>query len=289
MQTVKSFDDLLRLIRAYFNGRGNVTGLLPVGIEARGVDDWDEPEVTEGAPKFTDYLDAHRKFTSKGYRDRAAHLHMYKPQRLIGNYLTTDVDGHVTFNPKGGLRTTGLLREFMCGSGGFLKKSSRELMDYMLPVEIPTVDEFRNKLERILDATGMREDLSGLTLDQMAASGADAGRDLFTDPEGYSEITVSDDDLVNGEIGLSAYERIIRTNYHIATTLLQRNQIRFQYYSDRGDHVGMRRFMSQLASDMKLMLNGRTTEGIPKVRFPVGLPSVVCSHHLLTPFSLLGV
>ncbi len=268
MQTVKSFDELLRLIRAYFNGRGNITGLLPVGIESRGVDDWDEPNVAEGAPKFTDYLDAHRKFTSTGYRDRTVQLHMYKPQRSIGNYIATDLDGTTYFNPGPEVRNTGLLREFMCGSGGFFKKSSLELMDYMLPIEIPTIEEFRGKLERILDATGMREDLTGLTLDQLAASGAGVGGDLFTDPEGYSEITVLDEDLVDGEIGLSAYERIIRNNYHIATTLLRRNQVRFQYYSDRGDHEGMRRFMSQLGSDMKLMLNGRSTEGIPKVHIP---------------------
>lgn len=262
-RAVKSFHELVRLMRAYYGGRGRVTSMLPVGIEARGVDEWDDEAGGMEAPRFTDYLDAQRQFSNASFVKRAEVNRMYAPQATIAKYLSQTAGGKALFNPDPAIR--GLIREFACGPGGFIHTKANELMRYFLPCELPTIDEVRHKLECVLNATGMYKDFSGMTMDEMIATGSELGEDLFSDPHEYSEITVTEDDMENGEIGRSAYERIIRNNYYITTTLKHRNQFRFQHLSAQKDAVGMRRLMAQLANDMKLMYSGKDTKGIPKV------------------------
>lgn len=259
LQKVKSYHHLVRLLRVYFSGEKRIPGIMPVGVEPRGIDDWDEPEQV-AIPKFTDYIEATSQFADATYAKRADQRRMYSPQATIASYVSRNVEGKFIFNPDKALtESAGLLRYFQCGPGGFLNAEPGELATYLLPLENPSVEEVRDKLERILNATGHSRDISQHTMEDLV------GENLFDDPHNYSAIKIDDRDLVGDQVGMSAYEAIIRANYHIATTLKQRTIAQFEKISGERAAVDLRRLHSRLAKNLKIMLNGDTTDGVPKV------------------------
>ena len=259
LQSVQSYHHLVRLLRVYFSGKKRITGIQPVGVEPRGVDDWDEPDVPT-VPRLTEYLDATTQFSEQEYADVAEKRRMYSIQASISSYVGRSVDGKTTFNPHKTLtETVGLLRCFQCGPSGYLSSGAEELMSYLLPLENPSVDEVRDKLERVLNATGRSCDLSKLDMKDLV------GEDHFDDPHNYSAITIDERDLVGDHVGMSAYEAIIRANYHILTTLKERTTCLFQKLCDQDNAIDLRRLQTRLAKNIKIMLNGDSTEGVPKV------------------------
>jgi hypothetical protein len=257
LRRVTSFHDLVRILRLYNGGRGNISQILPVGVERSGVDDWDDSEGrSSGAPRFTDFIDAHRHFSSEAFTLRLECVDMYTTQRMLSSYLVDNPDGTHSFFPHDSIRRSGLLRHFRCGPGGFFERSAKELLGYMLPSYTVSVEEAREKIERVNAAIGIRSDLTGLDLEQLQSD--------YVDPHEYSAIVVSDEDLVDGDIGQSSYHRIISQNYHIISSLHSSNTPRFENAAVLG-HEELRRFMTRVVGDLKLMFTGRTNDGIPKV------------------------
>lgn len=264
LKSVKTFYELAKMVRGYFGGQGGVDNILPVGVD-EGIDVYDDITTNTGAPRFSDFFSVERHFSTALFARRMDAMRMYEPQKSLARYIQVGADGSRHFFPEPSIRESGLLRCFRCGPGGFLEQKAEELMNYMLPHFTPTIEEAREKIERVHRAIGCVKDLRGLTLDELIRDGAEAGGDCFADPHDYSEITLEDTDMDDGDISESSYRRIINGRYHITTTLHTTNTQRFDYHSRKHSVTGMRCFMARLAGDIRLMLNGRTTEGIPKV------------------------
>jgi hypothetical protein len=263
LKRVTSYTDLAKMVRAYYGGKQVVTKILPVGIDTRGVDEWDDTEVNTGTPRFTDYIDATRQFGGDQFARRLEAVKMYERQTVLSNYTHQEASGNISFYPHADIRNTGLLRFFRCGpGGGFIEKASTEIFNYMLPQFMVTVEEAREKLERVNAAIGVHEDLSTKSLEELVGS---SGDDCYADPHDYSAIHIDDGEMVEGDVGVNSFKRIINSNYHIVTTLCHNNRIRFNFLSREKNALGMRNFMARLAKDMRLMFNSHSTEGVPQV------------------------
>ena len=260
VRRVNSVHGLVKLLKAYNGGKGNITGIQPVGLE-QSVAGIGEVESDGKMPRFTDYLDARRYFLSDNFEKRRQQTKYFRPQTELKNYLN-DSD---QFYPCPDIRTTGLLRHFKCGPGGFIESDPIELMSYMLPHYLISLDEVRAKIEQVNAAIGLHDDLSSQSLDDLILAAGEENVDCFSDPHDYAEVTVDEDDLVDGDVGLSTFRRIIASNYHILTTLSHSNRLRFDFHSKNNDARSMRQFMGRLVGDIRLMMMGKTTEGVPKV------------------------
>lgn len=260
VRRVNSIHGLVKLLKAYNGGKGNITGIQPVGLEqtSAGIG---EVESDGKMPRFTDYLDARRYFLSDNFEKRRQQIKHFHPQTELKNYLN-DRD---QFFPCADIRTTGILRHFKCGPGGFIENDPIELMSYMLPHYLISLDEVRSKIEQVNAAIGLHDDLSSHTLDDLILAAGEENVDCFSDPHDYAEVTVEEEDLVDGDVGLSTFRRIIASNYHILTTLSHSNRLRFDFHSRNKDARSMRQFMGRLVGDIRLMMMGKTTEGVPKV------------------------
>lgn len=263
LRRVTTFHDLVRLVRAYYGGKGSIKSILPVGIDHQGVDEWDDETASTNTPRFTDYIDAYRQFSRDEHLERAIANDMLDSQREITSYVTKNAAGDRFFYPTERLRKSGLVRHFKCGPGGFIQKEAKELMKYTLPSFNVTLEEARKKITRTNNAVGIHRDLSDKTLEELI--GSDGGEGCYNDPHDYAPIEIEDSELVDGDIGESSFRRIIRANYHITTTIEHINVKSFSHHSAKGDCVGMRRFMARAVHDLGLLLSGKTADGIPKV------------------------
>lgn len=274
MRPVKSAHHLSQLIRLYTTGRGHAAPSLFTD----GDDGTDTAVATDDGSgnvdisldtnpldclSLIDALEHRRYFTSSGFKDYAKEHRLYTPQTSAFNYFKTGADGTVTFSPAASIRP--LMRAFKCGSGGFLRESSKELMKYLLPHIEPSDDEIISKLERVLAAKGRHADLRGMSRDDLIATATSTRTDIFDDPHAYSPITVSDDDLADASRQKTIFRSLISKTYHIVTTLEAKNRKTLDHFSVSDNWKDTELVVARIVYDMDSMLSTVHVPGVPYV------------------------
>lgn len=253
-QPVATLTELIRLVRLYHGGRG--AAIESMELYPGGGD--------SSSKTLVDYFDMQRQFSDKAYHDRAALNDLYKIQHDPTTYVRMSPSGDMCFYPTEPLRTTGLIRAFRLGPGGFLERSSYELYRYMLPQMAPSTAEIRAKLERVLSATGAYRSLRGKSREELIRTSESTDPNMFFDPHEFSAITA--DRRVSSSTDLASIniEDIARI-YPTCQELHDRNAVRLKHLTKTKNVKGTHRFYSDLADSIHLLFSGPPIEGIPAV------------------------
>jgi hypothetical protein len=258
-QNVKTKAHLLRLVRLYHSGLGApITDLA----FTQTPNQWDEGAV--GTKTLVDHFDMNLQFKRTSYHERAALSDLYKMQHDPTNYIHIDSTGCPVFFPSASIRTTGIIRAFQLGGGGFLEASSQDLLSYMLPQMAPTTAELRSKLERCLSAVGSFVSLRNKTREELIRTADSTDPGMFSDPHDFSAITAHDTLGQSRDLVSMGIEEIARA-YPTAQELHDRNAVRLRYLTKTHNVKGTAKFFKDMVNNIHLVFSGNAVDGIPLV------------------------